>query len=205
MLYNICFLIYLTKGAITAMPRKGLFTKEQIIDAAFAIVDQEGFDHLTVRKIASALNSSVAPIYVNFVDIHELKQEVVREINRVALKLAKQTQTGNPLKDIGAASIRFAFQHPKLFQDYIFGKFEFEGNNKMNEFVLNSIKEDRELSSLSEKEISEYLEKIRIYQTGLSIMATNQFNHYLEEDLVRMLDELSQDVIYSTKHKVKNG
>ncbi len=187
------------------MPRKGLFTKEQIIDAAFAIVDQEGFDHLTVRKIASVLNSSVAPIYVNFVDIFELKQEVVRKINRVALQLAQETQTGNPLKDIGAASIRFAFQHPKLFQDYIFGKFEFEQNNEVNEYVLNSIKEDGELSSLSEKEVSVYLEKIRIYQTGLSIMATNHFNHYSEVDLVGMLDELSQDVLYSIKHKAKKG
>jgi AcrR family transcriptional regulator len=187
------------------MPRKIVFTKEQIIDVAFTIVDNEGFEHLSARKLASALNSSVAPIYVNFVDILELKQEVVRKINRVALQLAQETQTGNPLKDIGAASIRFAFQHPKLFQDYIFGRFEFEQNNEVNEYVLNSIKEDRELRSLSEKEISEYLEKIRIYQTGLSIMATNQFNHYLEEDLVRMLDELSQDVLYSIKHKAKKG
>lgn len=184
------------------MPRKIVFTKEQIIDAAFAIADNEGFEHLSARKLASALSSSVAPIYVNFVDFEDLKKHVVDKINRVALKLAVESQSGNPLKDIGAASIRFAFQHPKLFQDYIFGKFAFEQNDEMNEYVMKSIKEDRELSSLSETEITEYLEKIRIYQIGLSIMASNKSsNTYTESDLIRMLDDMSLDVIYSIKHR----
>jgi len=184
------------------MPRKIVFTKKQIIDAAFTIVDNEGFEHLSARKLASALNSSVAPIYVNFVDFDELKKKVIEKINRVALELALQSQSGNPLKDIGAASIRFAFQHPKLFQDYIFGKFEFEQNDEMNEYVLKSIKEDRELSSLTETEISDYLEKIRIYQIGLSIVASNKStNPYSESDLVQLLNDMSLDIIYSIKHK----
>jgi AcrR family transcriptional regulator len=183
------------------MPRKITFTKEQIIDAAFTIADTEGFDHLSARKLASALNSSVAPIYVNFIDFDELKKKVVEKINRIALELAVQSVSGNPLKDIGAASIRFAFQHPKLFHDYIFGKFAFEQNDEMNEYVLKSIKEDRELSSLTETEISDYLEKIRIYQIGLSVVASNKSTHpYSESDLVRMLEDMSSDIIYSIKH-----
>ncbi|MDP3305323.1 MAG: TetR/AcrR family transcriptional regulator [Erysipelotrichaceae bacterium] len=184
------------------MPRKIMFTKEQIIDAAFAIVDNEGFEHLSARKLASALNSSVAPIYVNFIDFDELKKKVIEKINRVALELAVQSQSGNPLKDIGAASIRFAFQHPKLFQDYIFGKFEFDENDEVNAYVRRSIKEDRELSLFSEKEISEYLEKIRIYQIGLCIMASNKSsNAYSESDLIQMLNDMSLDIIYSIKHR----
>ncbi|PKM64110.1 MAG: hypothetical protein CVU96_04460 [Firmicutes bacterium HGW-Firmicutes-20] len=184
------------------MPRKIVFIKEQIIEAAFAIVDNEGFDHLSARKLANALNSSVAPIYVNFVDFEDLKKKVIEKINRVALEMAIQSQSGNPLKDIGVASIRFAFQHSKLFQDYIFGKFEFDQNDEMNEYVLKSIKEDRELSSLCEEEISEYLEKVRIYQIGLSIVASNKStNMYSESDLIRMLVDMSKDIIYSIKHR----
>jgi AcrR family transcriptional regulator len=184
------------------MPRKIVFTKEQIIDAAFTIVDNEGFEHLSARKLAGALNSSVAPIYVNFSDFDELKKKMVEKINRVALELAVQSQTGNPLKDIGVASIRFAFQHPKLFHDYIFGKFEFDKNDEMNAYVLNSLKEDKELRSLSDKEISDYLEKIRIFQIGLSIMAANKSSStYSESDLVQLLEDMSSDIIYSIKHK----
>lgn len=184
------------------MPRKIMFTKEQIIDAAYTIVDNEGFDQLSARKLASVLNSSVAPIYVNFADFNELKVEVVRKINRVALQLAKQTQTGNPLRDIGIASIRFAFQHPKLFHDYIFGKFEFDEDNEVNEFVIQSFKEDIELSSLNESEIAEFLEKIRIYQIGLSVVASNKsVNHYTETDLIKMLDEMSADIIQIIKNR----
>ena len=94
------------------------------------------------------------------------------------------------------------FQHPKLFQDYIFGKFDFDKDDEVNAYVLKSIKEDKELSSFSEKEISEYLEKIRIYQVGLSILASNKSsNTYTETDLIRMLEDMSSDIIYSIKHR----
>lgn len=184
------------------MPRKIVFTKEQIIDAAFDIADTEGFDQLSARKLASALNSSVAPIYANFSDFDDLKKKVVEKINRVALDLAVQSSSGNPLKDIGTASIRFAFQHPKLFHDYIFGKFAFDKQDDMNAYVLKSIKEDEQLSLFSEAEIMEYLEKIRTYQMGLSILAANRFAQtYSESQLVQMLDDMSSDIIFSIKHK----
>ena len=47
------------------MPRKVVFTKEQIKDLAFKLVDEEGMDHLSIRQLAKALKSSVAPIYSN--------------------------------------------------------------------------------------------------------------------------------------------
>ena len=72
----------------------------------------------------------------------------------------------------------------------------------MNAYVLKSIKEDEQLSQFSEAEIMEYLEKIRIYQMGLSILAANRFAQTCSESqLVQMLDDMSSDIIFSIKHK----
>ena len=182
------------------MPRKIVFTKEQIIEMAFRIVDEEGMDNLSARRLAKALKSSVAPIYSNFKDFNALREALISKINRVALDLAKQTQSGNPLKDIGAASIRFAIKHPKLFQDYIFGKFVFESNDEMNAFVLESIKQDTSLQMFQEAEIIDYLEKMRVYQIGISVIASSETqNRHTELELNQMLEEASLAFIHAAR------
>ena len=42
------------------------FTKEIIVEAAYELMKIEGFNNLSVRKIAKYLKSSTAPIYFNF-------------------------------------------------------------------------------------------------------------------------------------------
>ena len=42
------------------------FTKEVIVDAAYDILKEEGFESISARKIAKKLNCSTAPIYFNF-------------------------------------------------------------------------------------------------------------------------------------------
>lgn len=63
------------------MPPKTIFTKEQLIDAAFEITNEEGFDSITIRRVAKMLNNSIAPIYANFKDVNKLKSEVVKKSN----------------------------------------------------------------------------------------------------------------------------
>lgn len=186
------------------MPRKITYTRDQILKKAFDLVDREGIEQLSIRRIAKDLNCSVAPIYVNFKDFNQLRSELIKVINIKALELAKEFKTGKPLKDIGSASIHFAIKHPKLFQDYIFGKYTFEENDEMNEFVIKSISEDNQLTSLSNKEVISYLDKIRIYQIGLSIIASSQSkNSYTEEELNNLLEEVSQDILFAMKNRKK--
>ncbi len=61
------------------MAPKSKFKKDQIIDAAFEIARTEGIDRITIRKVAEKLGSSIAPIYVNFKEVDELIQEVIKK------------------------------------------------------------------------------------------------------------------------------
>ena len=45
------------------MPPKPKFTKEDIVEAAFNIVREQGWEALTQRSIAQKLNASIGPIY----------------------------------------------------------------------------------------------------------------------------------------------
>ena len=85
------------------MAPKNKFTKEEIIDAAFDIAKVDGLGAITVRKVAQKLNSSIAPIYVNFKDIDELIQEVMKKTFVISKQLLAQQNTGQPFRDIGSS------------------------------------------------------------------------------------------------------
>ena len=52
------------------MPRLK-FTKEIVVEAGYELMKKEGFQNVSVRKIANYLKCSTAPIYFNFRTIDE--------------------------------------------------------------------------------------------------------------------------------------
>ena len=58
------------------MPRLK-FTKEIVVEAGYELMKKEGFQNVSVRKIANYLKCSTAPIYFNFRTIDELKEEII--------------------------------------------------------------------------------------------------------------------------------
>ena len=98
---------------------KTKFTREQIIDAAFDIAKSEGIDSITMRKIAEKMGSSVAPIYVNFKNVDELNEALIEKIISISRQLLLEENTGNPFRDIGMASLRFAMEYSVIFRDMV--------------------------------------------------------------------------------------
>ena len=62
------------------MPPRTIFEKEQVLNIAYNIVRNEGFDGLNARRIAKELNASVHPIFKHFKDMEELKKVVYEKI-----------------------------------------------------------------------------------------------------------------------------
>jgi predicted aldo/keto reductase-like oxidoreductase len=58
------------------MPPKQKFTKEDILETAFAIVREQGIENLNVRNIARRLDSSTQPVFSFFENMAELKTAV---------------------------------------------------------------------------------------------------------------------------------
>lgn len=74
------------------MPPAINFNQDTILDEAFRIVRNEGFQALTARKIAQNLGSSTQPVYSAFGSMRKLQEVVlqkakayidVRSLNRV--------------------------------------------------------------------------------------------------------------------------
>ena len=101
------------------MPRKFMFTKEEIIASAFEIVREGGFSALTARSLAEKLGCSAKPIFGLFKSMDELSSEVKKMAEayyEVSWKNAFDTASGPPYKASGMAYIRFAAEEKELFK-----------------------------------------------------------------------------------------
>jgi AcrR family transcriptional regulator len=187
------------------MPPKKKYSKEQIIDKAFAIAKKEGLNSITIRKVADKLGSSVAPIYVNFDDVDELTAAVIDKTFALSREILNEQNSGKPFKDIGLASIRFAKEYPVLFKDIIIGDNNYLKNYDQNlgKTLIEEMKKDSDLQDFSEAELEKILLKMRVIQTGLSIMVANGlFPGELEEKKeVELLDEMAEDIVYAARRR----
>lgn len=101
------------------MPPKVKITKQEIIEAALKIVREQGDIALNARSIANMLCCSTQPIFSNFVNMEQLRFEIINRAERVYEQYVKQeTQSGDypEYKAMGIAYIRFAKEEKNLFK-----------------------------------------------------------------------------------------
>jgi AcrR family transcriptional regulator len=187
------------------LPPKNKFTKEQIIETAFEIAKEEGIDSITIRKIADNLGSSIAPIYVNFKDVEELKEAVISKIYEIGNSILQEQNTGDVFLNIGIASVKFAKDYSVIFKDLILKNNGYLDNydEQLGNNIIQEMKKDEDLKEFSEEELKTLLMKMQVFQAGLSIMATNEsFALKLtDEKIIEMLSDTGEDIVNGMKNR----
>ncbi|MBU5484445.1 TetR/AcrR family transcriptional regulator [Clostridium sp. MSJ-11] len=185
------------------MPPKNKFLKEEIIEAAFQIAKEEGMDGITIRKIATKLGSSIAPIYVNFKDVEELKGEVISKISQISNEIILKQDTGDKFLNIGIASVKFAKEYSVIFKDLIVRSniYMESYDSQVMHNIIEAMKEDEELKIFTEEELKDILMKMRVFQVGLCIMATNESfaSELTDEKIIEMLKDTVGDIVNGIK------
>jgi AcrR family transcriptional regulator len=94
--------------------------RDQILAAAARIIADEGFDALTMRKIADAIEYSPATIYLHFASRDEIALELVRGgFAMLVERMAPAAAEPDPLKRvrlIGRAYLEFAQAEPETYK-----------------------------------------------------------------------------------------
>jgi AcrR family transcriptional regulator len=99
------------------MPPKQKFTKEEILETAFAIVREEGIENLNARNIARRLNASTQPVFSFFENMAELKTGVFQMTERYHAAIYHKIEIDKELlANIYLAYINFALEEPNLFR-----------------------------------------------------------------------------------------
>ncbi|MDQ1275658.1 MAG: hypothetical protein QG610_1233, partial [Euryarchaeota archaeon] len=156
------------------MPPKTKFDREAIIEAAFDIAKEEGFAGITARSVAKRLHSSVAPIYINFATIDDLVKAVVERVFALSDELLAKQKGSDLFENIGKASLAFAREYPVFFRELVMQKNPYMASNEaVQDAMVEALAEDETMRGLTYDERKRLLLKMRIFQTGISVMAAN--------------------------------
>ncbi len=179
------------------MPPRTVFTKEQIIETAFAIFKEEGIGSLSVRKLAASLNSSTAPVYTSFGNIDDIKSALLEKALNLLLSYTEKEYTQDTFLNIGVGMLEFARDYKKIYRtlfiesndyQYIFQEF-----NRKN---LIQMKKQKNLFLFEEDELKTMLDKLGTYTHGLaSFLCAGMLENESQEYFIETLHEMGGDVI----------
>lgn len=100
------------------MARKISITKQMIFDTAFYMLQTEGTDSITARKLACKIGCSTQPLFRVYTGMEELNSELfiraMEYFDSFYLQYPKNSK--RPFVDLGMAYISFANREPNLFK-----------------------------------------------------------------------------------------
>jgi AcrR family transcriptional regulator len=102
-------------GTLERRERERQEMRTRILDAARELFAQEGYDAVTMRRIAEKIEYSPTAIYFHFRDKHALMQELCDDdfgsLAQEFQKIARITDPIDRLRKIGQAYVAFAMSH----------------------------------------------------------------------------------------------
>lgn len=98
------------------MRQPSVYTRAQIIDAAFTLLTDEGWSVISARTVAKKLGSSTMPIYSHMKSIEELEAALKEKCLEKQLEYQSKIYTGDELLDIAVGYVVFARDEKQLFK-----------------------------------------------------------------------------------------
>ena len=107
-------------GTSERRERERLELRTRILDAARELFAEQGYDAVTMRKIADRIEYSPTAIYFHFRDKETLLRELVdldfASLAHEFLKIAKIADPVDRLRKIGRAYVGFGMSHPNHYR-----------------------------------------------------------------------------------------
>lgn len=178
------------------MARKESITKEDIINAAFSILQEEGITQVTARKLAAKAGCSTQPIFRIYKNMDELIEELFGKACTFFQEYYQQVlrQTVTPFVHLGFVYIKFAEEHKRLFQfiflsEERFGRSMYDLVNGSEGYVS---KEIQTATSQGCKNASNLFMKMWIFIHGAACMTLTGDYDLSDEETIQMLKDSYQ-------------
>ena len=97
-------------------PRNSQFSRDDIIEAAFRLVREKGWEGFSVVAVAKSIGGSTMPIYSQFGNVRELEDEVCRKAMDLLKERMLEERTGDKWIDQAISYVRFAEEEKHLFR-----------------------------------------------------------------------------------------
>ncbi len=188
------------------MPRKYMFTKEEILNAALDLTREKGFDSVTARALGAQLGSSSRPVFSYFKNMADLKEGVIGVADKVFQSYLEMDMAEGkypPYKASGMAYIRFAREERELFK-LLFMRDRSNEKKKHKSSEMDMLVEliCKQVAITKEEALLFYLE-MWAYVHGIAVMLATGYLDWSENLVSQALTDVYQGLKY--KYENQNG
>ncbi len=182
------------------MPKKPIFTKEQVYQKAFELFKANGIDGISARNLAKSLKSSPAPIYSFYASIDDLKQELLEKAKELFLDYVNREPTDLIFLNIGMGICIFARDEKEFFQAIFLKESLGKRNEIIRQFrdlIKNEMSKDKRFEGLDEEFKTKLYMDAWMYAHGFAtLIATNYYESITDEEIKERLMEGAATMIY---------
>jgi len=174
------------------MVRRTLFTREDVIKAGLAVMDTDGVDNLSARRVAEEMGASTAPVYSNFQNMDDLVMAVKQAAVGLLLELTLEKHTENAFLNMGVGVLEFARRHPRLYVAlFLQANDDCEAGPGVMAELLERMAVLPDLEKLKPVERIILLRKVATFTHGLATQVCSGLPPGIKwDDLLHLLDEV---------------
>jgi AcrR family transcriptional regulator len=180
------------------MPRKQVFTKDDVVDAAIQVIREQGSQHLSTKAVAKTLNASTMPIYSLVNSMQDLKIEVDRKITELFIHSIMAPRTGRFIIDNALGYIQFAKDEKELFKAMFFSDHEEDledyraHKGMVVTMIIERLKQEAEFQQFTEAQLRTITENMGIVTYGLAcLIVSDRLEHDSEEHIIALLNDVA--------------
>ena len=134
------------------MPKKVIYTREEIIEKAYEMLKSEGLNQITARTLAKKLKTSPAPIYGHFDSMEVLKDELVKKARERFLNYIIKNYTEKPFLNAGMGFVIFAREESELFRAvFLMGNSDKEIILEFKDVIFSEVEKDERFKKVEEE------------------------------------------------------
>ena len=184
------------------MPPRIKVSKEQVLNTAFEMTREEGFNALTARKLAAKLGSSTQPIFRAYENMDTLKEDLFyKSVDFFSENMLKSLGSGEPAYlSMGRAYIELAKGERHLFE--LVASVEEHQGEEIHEFLQkgdcrNLLEKLPDVSHLDIEQKRELFRMVWMFTHGVATQVTGK-RIELDEDRIRDMLERAYKGFVST-------
>ncbi|MDD3204305.1 MAG: TetR/AcrR family transcriptional regulator [Lachnospiraceae bacterium] len=175
------------------MARKETITRDILINTAFELLQQEGIEQVTARKLAAKAGCSTQPIFRLYKNMEELQAELYEKMILFfeAYYMQFPVKEDTPFVNLGLAYIHFAEIEKNLFKALFLSS---ERGGKSLYELLNGtsgsvVKEINKAKALGSSNASELFMKMWIFIHGAACMVITGDYDLSESETMELLKD----------------
>lgn len=192
------------------MPPKAKFSRDEIVEAALAIVREEGIQTLTARALGGKLGSSARPVFTVFQSMDEVQDAVMEAAKALYRGYVERGLTEKPaFKGVGSQYILFAVNEPKLFQLLFMAEQEQVPDlagvlsliDESYDKILYSIEEEYGLVGAPAERLYQHM---WIYTHGIATLCATKMCRFTGQEVSGLMTDIFTGLLGRIKEDMKN-